>query len=216
MDYASRERAERHRLVRTGPPRICANPFGTISNMLKINYLSLKDFLFILPASLTLGAGLAALQSGSYWIGWLGFSVLLFLGLAALVTAWRWACTAKSSQRELGRSWEGGKTLAWMTALALLLRLMAGVAVYIALPINGYNVPDDKAGFVFTDAHRRDDQAWELASSDKPLWAAFDKSFYTDQYGGLLALSALAYKIFSPDAHRPLLILLLAALTAAS
>lgn len=170
--------------------------------MLKIKYLSPKDFLFILPASLLLGAALAALQGGSYWIGWLGFSALLLLGLAALVAAWRWG--------------EGGTTLAWMATLALLLRLAAGVAVYIALPINGYNVPDDKAGFVFTDAHRRDDQAWELASSGKPLWAAFDKSFYTDQYGGLLALSALTYEIFSPDAHRPLLILLLAALIAAS
>ena len=52
-----------------------------------------------------------------------------------------------------------------MAALALLLRLAAGVAVYIALPLNGNNAADDKAGFVFTDAHRRDDQAWELASS---------------------------------------------------
>lgn len=160
-----------------------------------------KDFLFIGPISFLLGAGLAALQGGAYWIGWLGFSCLFLLGLIALLAAWRWAGS--------------GKTLAWMTALALLLRLAAGVAVYLALPVNGYNVPDDRAGFVFTDAHRRDDQAWELASSDKPLWAAFDKAYYTDQYGGLLALSALTYRALSPDAHRPLLVLLLAALTAA-
>ena len=102
-----------------------------------------------------------------------------------------------------------------MIGLALLLRLAAGVAVYIALPINGHNSADDKAGYVFTDAHRRDDQAWELASSGKPLWTAFDKSYYTDQYGGLLAFSAFTYRYLSPDAHRPLLIILLAALTAA-
>ena len=110
--------------------------------------LFLKDFLFILPASLVLGAGLASLQAGAWWIGWLGFSALFIVGLIALVIAWRWG--------------EGGKTLAWMIGLALLLRLAAGVAVYIALPINGHNSADDKAGYVFTDAHRRDDQAWDL------------------------------------------------------
>lgn len=166
-----------------------------------MKYLFPKDFFLAVPVSVAVGAGLAALQPGPFWAGWLGFSVLLILGLSALLTAWRWA--------------GGGKLLAWLTGLALVLRLAAGVAVYVALPINGHNVADDKAGFVFTDAHRRDDQAWELASSEKPLWDAFNKSYYTDQYGGLLALSALTYKALSPDAHRPLLILLLAALTAA-
>ncbi|HUH97495.1 MAG TPA: hypothetical protein VLZ89_09070 [Anaerolineales bacterium] len=163
--------------------------------------LHLKDFLFILPGSLILGAGLAALQAGAWWIGWLGFSALFVVGAAALVAAWRWA--------------GAGRTLAWMIGLALLLRLASGVAVYLALPINGHNTSDDKAGFVFTDAHRRDDQAWQLASLGNSLWSAFDKTYYTDQYGGLLAFSAVTYRLLSPDAHRPLLILLLAALTAA-
>jgi hypothetical protein len=167
----------------------------------KTGYFSIKDLFFALPASVILGAGLSALQKGVYWVGWLGFSAVFLLGFVALLIAWRWA--------------GGGRVLAWMTALALLLRLAAGIAVYIVLPINGYDEPDDNAGYVFTDAHRRDDQAWELASSGKPLWSAFDKSFYTDQYGGLLAISAFTYRYFSPDVHRPLLILLLAALTAA-
>ena len=168
---------------------------------MKSQYLFAKDFIFLVPIALIIGAGLAALQSPPFWVGWLGFSALLLLGLIGMIVLWRWAGS--------------GKALAWMTGLALLLRLASGVAVYIALPINGHNVPDDKAGFVFTDAHRRDDQAWQLASSGQSLFAAFDKTYYTDQYGGLLALSALTYKVFSPDAHRPLLILLLAALTAA-
>jgi len=163
--------------------------------------LFLKDLIFIVPLSLVLGMGLASIQAGTWWIGWLGFSALFIAGLMALVAAWRWA--------------GAGKLLAWMIGLALFLRLASGVAVYLALPINGHNVPDDKAGFVFTDAHRRDDQAWQLASSASPLWSAFDKTYYTDQYGGLLAFSAAAYRLLSPDAHRPLLILLLAALTAA-
>ena len=168
---------------------------------MQTKFVSIKDFLFALPASLLLGAGLASIQSGVWWIGWLGFSTLFIVGLMALVIAWRWG--------------EGGQTLAWMIGLALLLRLAAGVAVYIALPINGHNSADDKAGYVFTDAHRRDDQAWGLASSSKPLWSAFDKSYYTDQYGGLLAFSSFTYRFLSPDAHRPLLIIVLAALTAA-
>ncbi len=168
---------------------------------MKAKLLSLRDLLLIAPLSLAVSALLALLQGGSYAIGWLGSAALLLGGLAALLAAWRWA--------------GAGKALGWMTALALALRLAAGVAVYLALPLDGYNEPDDRAGYVFTDAHRRDDQAWELAGSDKPILSAFDKSFYTDQYGGLLALSALTYRYLSPDAHRPLLIVLLAALTAA-
>jgi hypothetical protein len=163
--------------------------------------LTIRDFSIVVPAALILGAGLELIQPGASLKGWLGTSGLLILGITALFAAWRWA--------------GAGKMLAWMTMLAFVLRLGAGVAAYLVLPIDGYNEPDDKAGFVFTDAHRRDDQAWQLASAGKPLWLAFDKTYYTDQYGGLLALSAIAYKAFSPDMHRPLLILALAALTAA-
>jgi len=53
---------------------------------------------------------------------------------------------------------------------------------------------------------------WQVQQT---LWSAFDKNYYTDQYGGLLALSALTYRYFSPDSHRPLLIVVLAALIAA-
>lgn len=168
---------------------------------MKSVYLYPKDLFYVVPASLVAGAGLQVIQPGSFWLGWLGFAFLLFLGFLALVAAWRWA--------------GAGQVLGWMIGLAVVLRLVVGIGVYLALPINGYKVPDDQAGFVFTDAHRRDDQAWELASSGRPLVAGFDRTYYTDQYGGLLVLSALAYRGLSADAHRPLLILALAALTAA-
>jgi hypothetical protein len=155
----------------------------------------------VIALSLALGAILEAVQPRPWWNGWLGFAGLALLGLAVLFLAWRWS--------------GGGRMMGWMIGLALTLRLASGVATYLALPIDGYDVPDDKAGFVFTDAHRRDDQAWELAQSGKSLLTAFDKTYYTDQYGGLLGLSALTYRVFSPDAHRPLIIVLLAALTAA-
>jgi len=162
--------------------------------------LRVRDLQFVVPLALILGAGLAAIQPGSFLIGLAGFAFLLALGLLALSTAVRWA--------------GGGRTLAVMSALALGLRLSAGTVLFLVLPIDGYDEPDDRAGHVFTDAHRRDDQAWDLASSKAPLWSAFDRRYYTDQYGGLLALSALTYRALSPDAHRQLLVLTLAALAA--
>jgi hypothetical protein len=144
---------------------------------------------------------IAAMQPGSFWIGWAGFACLFGVGMLGLRAALQWS--------------GGGRTLVLLTALAFGLRLLVGTSLYVLLPIDGYDEPDDRAGHVFTDAHRRDDQAWQLASSDAPLLAAFDRSYYTDQYGGLLAASALMYRLLSPDAHRQLLILGLAALVAA-
>ncbi|HEY5982682.1 MAG TPA: hypothetical protein VIU38_04355 [Anaerolineales bacterium] len=147
------------------------------------------------------GAGIALIQPGGFWTGWAGSAFLLLLGMLMIFACVRWA--------------QAGRMLAVMCAVAFGLRLVIGTALYLALPFDGYDEPDDRSGFVFTDAHRRDDQAWELASSGSSLISAFDRNYYTDQYGGLLALSALTYRALSPDAHRPLLILMLAALVAA-
>jgi hypothetical protein len=160
-----------------------------------------RDLIWIVPLSLALGAALALVQSGDWLIGWLAFSGVLLAGSLALTVFWRWA--------------GGQHALFWMIALALLLRLVSGIALYVFLPVYGYDNVEDQAGYVFTDAYRRDGQAWELANSDRPIWEAFDKQFYTDQYGGLLAFSALTYRYLSPDAHRPLLIALFGALVAA-
>jgi hypothetical protein len=168
---------------------------------MKSKYLSLKDLLVVIPASLGLGILLSLSQPGNWLTGFLGFSLLLFLGLLALVWSVRWT--------------EGGKTLAWIVGLALVLRLAGGVATYILLPVYGYDDADDQAGYVFTDAHRRDDQAWELASSERPILDAFSRKYASDQYGGLLALSAFVYRYLSPDAQRPLMLILLSALVAA-
>ena len=168
---------------------------------MKSKYLSWKDLLLLLPAAFGLGALFALSQLGNWLIGFLGFSVLLFLGLLSLVSSVRWA--------------SGGKTLAWIVGLAFILRLGGGVATYMLLPLYGYSDADDQAGYVFTDAHRRDDQAWELASSERPILEAFSSKYSSDQYGGLLALSALVYRYLSPDAQRPLMLILLSALVAA-
>lgn len=168
-----------------------------------MKYLSPRDFLWILPLSLGSAALLSSLQDGIWFLGWLGFSLLFLLCFSLLLLATRWA--------------NGAKTLAWMVALAFALRFIGGVATYLALPVNGFEDVngDDQAGYVYTDAHRRDVQAWDLAHSEHPILDAFNKKFAYDQYGGLLAFSAFVYRYFSPDAHRPLMLVLLSAFVAA-
>lgn len=157
-----------------------------------------RDFLWIVPSALGLGAILASLQAGSWFIGLLGFSSLFLFVFSILVISTRWA--------------NGSKALAWMVALAFALRFLGGVATYFALPIYGYvDDEDQSAGFVYTDAHRRDAQAWELAISGRPILDAFNQKFAYDQYGGLLAFSAFIYRYFSPDAHRVLMLVLMSA-----
>ncbi len=159
-----------------------------------------RQFFWMFPISFGLGALLSFLQPGNFWIGWVSFSVLFLLSSFLFAFLHRWAGS--------------GRALGWMIALAFALRLATGVGLYLALPVDGYNEPDDRAGFFFTDAHRRDDQAWELAQSDDSIFSAFNKTYHTDQYGGLLAFTSLAYRTLSPDAHRPLLLIALSAIVA--
>jgi len=161
-----------------------------------------QDFLWIIPLSLCLGAVLSVIQSGNWLIGWLGFSLLFFLCISILTLSTKWA--------------GGGKSLAWMVALAFILRFIGGVTTYLALPVYGYvNDEDQSAGYTYTDAHRRDAQSWELASSQDSILSAFSKTYASDQYGGLLALSAFVYRYLSPDMQRPLMLILLSAFMSA-
>jgi hypothetical protein len=163
--------------------------------------LSGRDFIWILPLSLGLGAVLSSLQPGDWLPGWLGFSFLFLLCTSLLVASTRWT--------------DGGKTLAWMVGLAFVLRFAGGVGTYLALPVDGFDDVDDQSGYVYTDAHRRDVQAWTLATSEHPIMDAFNKNYAYDQYGGLLAFSAFVYRYVSPDAHRSLMLVLLSAFVAA-
>ncbi len=164
-------------------------------------YLFPNDLFISFPVSLGLGALLASVQAGAWWIGWLGFSAVLFAGSCALIAAARWANPISK--------------FAVIVALAFVFRFAGGVATYLILPVHGYEENDDQAGYVYTDARRRDAQAWDLAGSDRPIVDAFQSNYAYDQYGGLLAFSALIYRVFSPDAHRPLMLVLVTALTAA-
>lgn len=160
------------------------------------------DLKWMLPASVGFGALLAVFQPEFYSTGWLAFSLLFFLGLLALVTLWRWA--------------GGGRTLAWIVVLAFLLRMATGIALTTLLPVYGSESEQSKDGYYFTDSWRRDSDAWALAKSDQGIWEGLQTGeFFGDQYGGLMAVSAVTYRYLSPDAHRPMLIILLAALVSA-
>lgn len=162
----------------------------------------LRDLLWIVPTSAAAAAILAYATPGGFWMGWLAYWALLLPGLTLLALAWRLAGS--------------GQFLLWAMGLALFLRLGAALAFSLLLPTAGYDTEQQNAGYVFTDSFRRDMQAWELAQSGRPIIEAFNQKHYTDQYGGLLAISALTYRMLSPDFHRPVLVCLLAALIAAS
>jgi hypothetical protein len=106
----------------------------------------------------------------------------------------------------------GGRWALVLVLLALCLRLGVAMALTGLLPGYGYDEPGQNAGYIFEDAWQRDSEAWSLAQSGQPLWNNLNQ-WRNDQYGGLLLLSALAYRLLSPDAQRSLLIVLLGALT---
>jgi hypothetical protein len=164
---------------------------------MKTAYLTAKDFLYIVPASLVLGALFASMQNG----GFLSFSFLFLLSIVLLKTTHNWS--------------KAGKTLGYIIALAFLLRLTVGVALHLALPVYGYPDADDRFGYVFTDAHTRDNQAWKLAASEHPVLDAFSSKYSSDQYGGLLAFNTAIYRYLSPDAKRPLIPILFSSFFAA-
>lgn len=181
---------------------------------MKIKYLAAKELLYIIAASLAMGVWLASIEEGNWFLGSISFSFLFFLSLTVLTIWTRWAIGVERNEQS-GERRRSLQVLGWIVALAFLLRLGAGITFRLALPIYGHDDEDDRAGYVFTDAHRRDNQAWELATSKLPIIDAFSKEYGSDQYGGLLAFNTFVYRYFSPDAHRPLLLILLSAFFAA-
>jgi len=158
----------------------------------------LGQIIVIAGASLTLGSLIQSiLGRENFWSGLFASTLLLFLVGTALWFAWRRAGS--------------GKALGWMMLAAFFLRLVLGVFLSWGLPRFGYDEKPQQTGFVFDDAYRRDASAWVLAQSGESLMQAFSKEYEADQYGGMLALSALVYRTLSPDAYRPWLVVILAA-----
>lgn len=156
----------------------------------------------LLTISLVIGKFIPlALKDLNLGFGWLITSLILFLSLIILYISWTLT----------GRN----RSLAWLIALAFLLRIIIGIVTEAALPVVGYDEAVQKSGYLFYDAYKRDNDAWALAKSDQPIWMAFKNEFVGDQYGGLLSISAWMYRYLSPDQHRPYLMMLLTALMGA-
>lgn len=169
--------------------------------MAKKQNSSPKKLLGIGLALFLLALLLAWISNGfAFLVGWWSF-VALLTAVAALATlAWR-ALRAEKAPR-----W-----LAWLVLGAMAFRLMLGILWLLGLPAWGYDTDVQAAGYVMQDAFNRDTAAWEMALSGEPLWKAFAGYSITDQYGGLLFLSAAIYKYLGAPSHMPLLTLLPAA-----
>ncbi len=150
-------------------------------------------------AALALGLVLVLADHTGHWQrGWLIYTLLLGLGLAGILTARRWLQVEARVERA--------------ALIAFFLRLGVGLTLALLLPIAGYQENEStRAGYIFQDAFIRDHQAWNLADLGENLSMAFSGKYKGDQYGGLMLLSAGLYRYLSPDAHRPFLILILAA-----
>ena len=107
---------------------------------------------------------------------------------------------------------EKSKIFRWIIVISFLIRLIFGILVSTSLPVIGYDEPTQNSGYLFKDAFNRDTQAWDIAKSDKPFFDILEEEFIYDQYGGLLVISTVVYKVFSPNFHNKLLIIFLAAL----
>lgn len=158
-----------------------------------------------LAVTLLLASGLAC---GLAWIsnqqagivGWIGFLIAGLISAGFLFAGW-WLIRDDRPPRWLG----------YLTIVAALLHLGMGVLWYVAMPRWGHGTPAERLGYVMADAGKRDQAAWKLAISNKPLVEAFRNKRTADQYGGLLFLSALAYRYLGGPNHHPLLIVLFAA-----
>ena len=162
-------------------------------------FKSYLPFLLCLVGGSLIGIGVAFLNPGrSPLHGFLAGALLGAFCIGMLYLTWKLS--------------KGTRLLAICLGIAFLLRLMLGFGLTALLPVWGYPEESPQHGYLYLDAYQRDMDAWHLAQSHESLAIAFGEEFYSDQYGGLLSLSASIYRVFSPDAHRPVLILLLTSL----
>jgi hypothetical protein len=153
----------------------------------------------LLLLSLVISAIIPSVLNDTNWIlAWLVSAMFVFAGALLLYAVWRLT----------GR----GRLLGWFLALAFLIRILVGIVTEAGLPVWGFDETVQKSGYLFYDAYKRDNDAWALANTNQSLLSAFENEFVSDQYGGLLSLSALIYRGLSLDFHRPYLIMLLTAL----
>lgn len=125
---------------------------------------------------------------------WVAYSALALISSALIFLIWR----AVGGENSPG----------WLLTAALIafaLRLSVGTALYRAIPIYGYGERAERAGYVYWDAFKRDADAYARGRGEVPLVASFTDPKRSDQYGGLLFVSAGIYRYLGTDEHRPLL-----------
>ncbi len=155
-----------------------------------------SDLVWSLVASLSISLLVFFIGKVPIFGSMVSFFLLVLVGLFVLIRFYRFLGT--------------NKTLTWIIVLAFSFRIGFGIFSTYSLPVVGYDQETQKKGYLFRDAYNRDTQAWKLAESNSPIWNAFGNEFFSDQYGGLLAISALIYRYLSPLFHMKLLILVLA------
>ncbi len=134
--------------------------------------------------------------------GWISFFAVILLGFGSILGSWRFL---KNTEQNIPD---------WVLRLVLsaaFIRLLVGVFWLIVLPLWGYGGEGESAGYLMSDAYRRDTAAWELSQSQGSLFDAFDGHRSVDQYGGLLFFSAAIYRFFGGITHMPLLLVVLTA-----
>jgi hypothetical protein len=164
---------------------------------MKKSNLLINDSLWALATGTVLGAIISAFSDGNFWLGWLKSGVLSALLLLGLIRVWRLV--------------GAGRTLALLMLVAFTIRIGFGIFLNQGLPQLGFDNPVQNTGYVFSDAHERDQAAYKLAISSEAWLPQIKANSAVDQYGGLLALSTLVYGVFSSDVHRPLLMVLISA-----
>ncbi len=148
-------------------------------------------------AGLSLALGLLDPAAAGLWPR-VGYLILgAFLG-GMIWVAWAWL-------RD-----EPPRQVALALAAGLALRLALALFMQQALPTVGYadSIPHQH-GYIYKDAFNRDGDAAALAVSDKGLFSALLVPQTSDQYGGLLLLSAAIYRLLGGGQHLPWMVLLL-------
>jgi hypothetical protein len=134
---------------------------------------------------------------------WLAYGVVAAACAALLIAA----------LGSIGRGAPAGVLAAVLVALGL--RLFVGGLLLRVLPVFGYPTSPQQAGYVYWDAYKRDTDAWSISRMDDPRPGLAAARATSDQYLGMVTFSAGLYRGVSPDAHRPLLMVELAALASA-
>ncbi len=119
----------------------------------------------------------------------------LLIGAGVIYLAWKYVKNGDKPKRIL-----------YLIIAAFLIRFALGALWVWALPEYGYDNPVNNAGYVMEDAFNRDQASWALAQADEPLLSAFRDFSHTDQYGGLLFISAGIYRYLGGMIHQPLML----------